>query len=101
MINEIERFPAIPPGTDEGITLTPPLNFLAIDAAAELTYGGTAACSLVSYGMKQSNSLVLYWGSLNTRTSTLSISVVLDICEGSLKFNERVTVFDLESFESI
>jgi hypothetical protein len=30
----IERFPAIPPGTDEGITLTPPLNLLAIDAAA-------------------------------------------------------------------
>jgi hypothetical protein len=37
MIKEIPRFNTIPPGTVEGIRLTPPLNFPAKDAAAELT----------------------------------------------------------------
>jgi hypothetical protein len=59
IINESERFPAIPPGTEEGITLTPPLNLLAIEAATELTYGGIEACCLVLNGIKQSNSLDL------------------------------------------
>jgi hypothetical protein len=37
MKNDIRRFPAIPPGIVGGITSTPPLNLLAIDAATELT----------------------------------------------------------------
>ncbi len=37
MIKEIERFAAIPPGVDEEINCTPPLNLAANEAAAELT----------------------------------------------------------------
>jgi len=37
MINEIERFAAIPSGVYEEINCTPPLNFAANEAAAELT----------------------------------------------------------------
>jgi hypothetical protein len=37
MINEIERFTAIPPVVYEEINCTPPLNLAANEAAAELT----------------------------------------------------------------
>lgn len=87
MINEIERLPAVPTALEEGKTSTPPLNLAAIDAATELTYGGTEACCLVSNGMKQSNSFDLNYGSLSTLTSILSNSVVFEIFKGSLKFN--------------
>jgi hypothetical protein len=87
MINEIEILPAVPTGLDEDKTSTPPLNLAAIDAANELTYGGTEACCFVSNGMKQSKSFDLNYGSLSTLTSILSNSVVKEIFEGSLNFN--------------
>jgi hypothetical protein len=37
MMNEIERFAAIPPAVDEDINCTPPLNLAANEAANELT----------------------------------------------------------------
>jgi hypothetical protein len=37
MINEIERFAAIPTGVYEEIKCTPPLNLAANEAATELT----------------------------------------------------------------
>ena len=58
IIIEIPRFAAIPPGIVEGITWTPPLNLAAIEATAELTYGGNETSCLVSNGMKQSSSLL-------------------------------------------